>query len=91
MYYTSSLFFMLSLGMSKISVVLFQAGLTANPRQGRIFRWLAGFIAAWMGSSILVLALQCDLSRPWLLVGQQCHHTVCAIRLLVASIGEYQC
>jgi len=82
MYYTSSLFFMLSLGTSKISVVLFQAGLTANPKQQRMFRGLAGFITVWMGTSFLALALQCDLSRPWLLVGQQCSGTVCITILL---------
>jgi hypothetical protein len=82
---------MLSLGMSKISVVLFQAGLTANPRQGRIFRWLAGFIAAWMGSSILALALQCELSRPWLLVGQRCYGTVCTTNLPDARVEGDLC
>jgi hypothetical protein len=91
MYYTSSLLFMLSLGSSKINVVLFLDGLTANPRQRRIFRWLGVIIATWMVSSLLALALQCDLSHPWLLVGQECHGSVCMTGLLHASIGEDQC
>lgn len=73
--------FILSLGSSKISVVLFQAKLTANMSQRRIFKGFASFAGIWTIGSFLALALQCKLSRPWLLVGQDCFGTVCINRL----------
>ncbi|KAM0723328.1 hypothetical protein Q7P37_001530 [Cladosporium fusiforme] len=72
MYYASFLLFILALGLSKMSVVLFQARLTATRWQKQVFKGLTVLIAIWMAVSILVLALQCDLSSPWKVLGQEC-------------------
>jgi hypothetical protein len=77
MYYASFMLFVLSLASSKISMVLFQARLTANLRQRRLFRGCAIFISIWAVGSFLALALQCNLSRPWLIVGHHCSGAVC--------------
>lgn len=80
LYYASFLLFILSLGLSKISVVLFQARLTANLWQRRIFHGLAVFIGMWTAASFLALTVQCDVSHPWKLVGEQCSGTVCIVQ-----------
>lgn len=72
MYYAGLLLFILSLGLSKMSIVLFQTRLIATQWQRRIFRAVIIFIGIWMAASILALALQCDLSNPWLVVDKMC-------------------
>lgn len=76
MYYASFLLFILALGLSKISVVCFQARLVAASRQRKVFQGAVVLIAAWTAASFLALALQCNLSKPWQLVGQKCSDAV---------------
>ncbi|KAL1585241.1 hypothetical protein WHR41_05809 [Cladosporium halotolerans] len=72
LFYTAFLLLVLALGTSKISVVLFQARLTINARQKLGFLYLVGFIGMWTAASLFALALQCNISAPWLLVDQRC-------------------
>jgi hypothetical protein len=76
MYYASFMLFVLSLGSSKISVMLFQARLTASLKQRRLFRNFAFLVGTWTLGSLLALALQCELTEPWRLVGHHCHNMV---------------
>ena len=77
MYYGSNILFIVAIGLSKITVVQFLLQLTASPPQRRLFYGALGFIAMWTFASLFALALQCDLSRPWLLIGQKCPAVVC--------------
>ena len=77
MYYGSNILFIVAMGLSKITVVQFLLQLTANPPQRRVFYSALGVISIWTFASLFALALQCDLSHPWLLVGQKCSAVVC--------------
>lgn len=76
MYYASILLFITALGLSKISVVSFQARLVATATQRRVFRYAMLLIATWTVASFLALALQCDLANPWHVVGEECSKLV---------------
>ncbi|KAK4549173.1 hypothetical protein LTR36_007631 [Oleoguttula mirabilis] len=71
-YYTSNLIFIVALGFSKVSLLLFLRRLTPVSLQRRVILALLGLIAAWTMGSVLAAALQCELSQPWIIVGQKC-------------------
>ena len=76
LYYTSNLFFILALGLSKLSVVLFLLGLSPARHHRRVTLAVAAFVGAWTFASLLAVALQCNLASPWILVGETCSGTV---------------
>ena len=76
LYYTSNIFFILALGLSKLSVVFFLIRITAVKEQRLVFHVVAGLIAAWTLASTFVVALQCNLGHPWIIVGQNCSGAV---------------
>ncbi len=77
MYYTSNLLFVLALGFSKSSVVFFLRRLTAAKHHKLVFDAVTVFIAAWTIGSFFALALQCNISRPWVSAGETCSGAVC--------------
>jgi hypothetical protein len=77
MYYTSNLFFLLAIGLSKISVLCFLHRLSRTNEKHRIAFYTAmGFVAAWTFGSVLAMALQCKLQHPWISVDEECHGIV---------------
>ncbi|KAH8602282.1 hypothetical protein B0O99DRAFT_648094 [Bisporella sp. PMI_857] len=72
MYYTSTLFFILSLGLSKASVAFLLLRLTPQKHHRQAFYTIVALIAVWTVASTFALALQCDLARPWILIQQKC-------------------
>lgn len=75
MVYASTILFYLSVALSKCSVVFFL--LRISPSQHRvIFLSAAAFIGAWMIAAVFAVALQCNLSHPWLSINQNCPGTV---------------
>jgi len=72
MYYASTLFFVIALGLCKISVAFFLLRLTQTKHHRLVFNAAAGFIAVWTVGSLFAVALQCNLSHPWLIVGERC-------------------
>ena len=79
LYYTSNLFFILALGLSKNSVVFFLRRLTAAKHHRLVFDTANVLIAAWTFGSFFAIALQCNLAHPWILAGESCSGTVCSI------------
>lgn len=76
MYYTSNLFFILALGLSKSSVIFFLRRLTAAKHHKLVFDTANALLAAWIIGSFFAVALQCNLSHPWISVGESCSGTV---------------
>ena len=76
MYFTSNIFFVLALGLSKLSVVFLLIRITVVKEQRFVFHIVAGLIAAWTVGSTFAVALQCNLGHPWIVVGQNCSGAV---------------
>jgi hypothetical protein len=76
MYYASNLFFVLTLGLSKLSVGFFLLRLTTVRLHKVIFMAVMAFITAWTIAAIFAVALQCNLSQPWIIIGERCPHSV---------------
>lgn len=76
MYYVANLFWDVALGLSKISVAVFLLRLTPVQKQRRLILGLIGAISVWTVILIFVNALQCHLSRPWILAGRGCSNIV---------------
>jgi hypothetical protein len=76
MYYASTLLFVVALGLSKISVVFFFLRLTVVKHHGRVFNAAAALVTAWTVGSTFAVALQCNLTHPWIIVGERCSGAV---------------
>lgn len=75
-YYTSNLFFVVVIGLSKISVVCFLHRISRLKQHKVVFNLGMGLIAAWMVGSLLVLAIQCNPGQPWISIGEECRGIV---------------
>lgn len=72
MYYASNLFFILALGLSKISVGFFLRRLSRAKHHKIVYNIAIGLMGVWTVASFFALALQCDLGQPWTIVGENC-------------------
>lgn len=71
-YYASNIFFIITLALSKASVVALLLRLCAEDLHRRLFRGALGFLAVWMVACVFTIALQCDLGAPWILYHAKC-------------------
>ena len=76
MYYVSILFFVIALGMSKLSVAFLLLRLTPQQQQRRVFQVIVALITVWTIASTVAVALQCNLSHPWVLFQETCPRVV---------------
>ncbi|QSZ33169.1 hypothetical protein DSL72_002755 [Monilinia vaccinii-corymbosi] len=76
MYYTSVVLFIVSLGLSKASVVVLLGSLTPDEKHKKIFRGVIGLTVAWTVSSTFAVALQCNLTYPWRTIGERCDNAL---------------
>ncbi|KAH8810577.1 hypothetical protein F5884DRAFT_255871 [Xylogone sp. PMI_703] len=72
MVYVSILFFIMALGLSKISVAFLLLRLTPHKYHRRASYMIIGTMTAWTMVSLLVLALQCNISHPWISLHEKC-------------------
>jgi hypothetical protein len=72
MYYVSNLLFVVSLGLSKISVAFLLLRLTPQKEHMRILHGIIASMAVWTVASTFTVALQCNLSHPWILIQESC-------------------
>jgi hypothetical protein len=76
-YYTSSLFYILAIGLSKISVICFLSRISRMKQHRLVFNIAMGLITLWTIGSFLAMALQCNISAPWIIESQSdCSGTV---------------
>ncbi|KAF2166647.1 hypothetical protein M409DRAFT_23278 [Zasmidium cellare ATCC 36951] len=72
LYYAASLFFVLSLGLSKASVAIFVLRLAPFDPHRQVIKALIIAILAWTLALLLAIALKCNLSHPWTVLDEQC-------------------
>lgn len=64
--WVATLFFVLAVGFSMLSVSFLIARVTRRTSQVGGAYAIAGLTALWMGASCCVVAFQCQLPRPWI-------------------------
>ncbi|KAK0261592.1 hypothetical protein LTR35_017845 [Friedmanniomyces endolithicus] len=72
LYYASTIFFIIALALSKGSVAALLLRLCATDIHRHILKAVLAYVAILMTASILIVALQCDLTHPWALVQEKC-------------------
>jgi hypothetical protein len=72
MYYTSNLFFILVLGLSKVSVISFMHRISRMKQHRLVFNIAMGLMGVWTVASLLAIALQCNLSHAWFTLFRDC-------------------
>lgn len=82
-FYTANIFSLVALALCKWSVAWFILRLTPVVSQKRMIYAVCWSVAIWMVLGIFLLALQCDLSHPWVPVRAQCTGVV---RLLSSAL-----
>jgi len=76
LYYISNLLFLVALASSKASVASLLLRLCAEKRQKLLFVGALASNGLLLMASIFAMALQCDVSQPWMLIGEQCDGVV---------------
>ncbi|KIY04000.1 uncharacterized protein Z520_00692 [Fonsecaea multimorphosa CBS 102226] len=72
MTYAGNLFFIIIIGLSKISIVSFLHRISRMKQHRLVFNIAMGILGLWTVGSFLAIAFQCDLSHAWLTVNQKC-------------------
>ena len=73
LYYASNYFYLPALDLSKLSVIFFlRRILGPDSKELRYSTALLVLIPLSTVAFTLAGSLQCDLSQPWILIGQQC-------------------
>lgn len=79
-YYAGNILAIPALGLAKVSLALFILRLTPIRLQKRLVYGIIGATGVWVVLSMFLMALQCDLSHPWALVGEKCSGVVSCMR-----------
>lgn len=72
-YYASNFFYIFSIGFAKLSLISFFCDRT----QPAYNRWILGFgafVLAWTVISVVAIAFQCGLPRPWEILTLHCYN-----------------
>jgi hypothetical protein len=76
-YYASEFLYISSICFSKLSVlVVLYTVVAAQRTYRRLVLGFGAFISAWSVVSIIVVAFQCQLPRPWEMMTLRCFNTV---------------
>jgi hypothetical protein len=76
LYYGSNILFLIGLGLSKASVAALLLRLCVDKMQKRYCIGSLAFVGLWLLASIFVIAFQCNLSHPWILLEEKCDDVV---------------
>lgn len=86
-YYASELLYIASLCFAKLSILVLFYNVVVL-RTHRIFVFSFGLcIFAWSVASIVAVAFQCDMPRPWEMMTLRCFNTVSALLTVDFIIG----
>jgi hypothetical protein len=76
-YYASEFFYVSSICFSKLSLLVLFYNIVASQRMlRRLVLGVGAFILTWSATSLLAIAFQCQLPRPWELMTLRCFNTV---------------
>lgn len=88
-YYASDFLYISSIGLAKISVIGFFYGIHYRRTQLRFVAAFGIFILGWTIASILVIAFQCGLPRPWDVFTLHCYNKVSHEPFLNTAVHKY--
>ncbi|KAF2790511.1 hypothetical protein K505DRAFT_217606, partial [Melanomma pulvis-pyrius CBS 109.77] len=74
-YYASDFLYILTIGFVKLSLVTFFHSIVIQGTQRRVVQGLGLFISAWTFASLLAVAFQCGLPRPWEMMTLHCYNS----------------
>ncbi|KAI4228446.1 MAG: hypothetical protein L6R36_001637 [Xanthoria steineri] len=74
--YASDFFFLFTVWASKCSMALLFTRLTPRADQKRLALGLRITVTVWLVLSVFLIALQCNLSRPWIFMDPQCRDAI---------------
>lgn len=72
--YAYQILFIITICLSKISLLLFIIRLTPNNTTIRVGRIAMGVITLWGIATVFALAFQCSLPQPWNIISGVCHN-----------------
>jgi hypothetical protein len=75
-YYASEFLYISSIGFVKLSLVMFFHAIFVQRTERRVVQGLGIFIIAWTLASLLAVAFQCGLPRPWEMLTLHCYNSV---------------
>jgi hypothetical protein len=76
-YYASEILYVAAIGFAKLSIlVLFYNVVVMQRIIRRIVMAFGILVAAWTIASVVAIAFQCELPRPWEIVSLQCSNAV---------------
>lgn len=75
--YAADILLIITLCLSKCSVILLLKGLTRNTDHYKACKMILGLSAIWGVASVFAIALRCELSHPWLTLDGHCTNLVC--------------
>ncbi|KAF2192970.1 hypothetical protein K469DRAFT_652714 [Zopfia rhizophila CBS 207.26] len=74
-YYASDFFYISSICFAKLSLIAFFYGIGIKQTQRRIVKGFGVFILLWTFASLIAVAFQCGLPRPWEMLTLHCYNT----------------
>jgi hypothetical protein len=72
-YYSSDLLYISSICFGKLSLIAFFHGIKINTLQRRLVQVFGAFILVWSTVSLVAVAFQCGLPRPWEVITLHCY------------------
>jgi hypothetical protein len=85
-YYASEFLYISSICFSKLSLlVLFYNVVAVRRMHRRLMFGFGTFIVIWSMTSLVVVAFQCELPRPWEMMSLRCFNTVRAVHRWVLN------
>lgn len=74
--YAADILFIVTLGLTKLSVVAFFLLSTIGKSPRIVGVVLGSFIGSWILVSVIGLAFKCDLPHPWIIINNTCFDRV---------------
>ena len=79
-YYSSEIVYIVAIAFAKLSILVIFYNVVVTQRIIR--RAVVAFsavVSVWTAASLVAIAFQCQLPRPWQIVGPRCFNSVCNI------------
>jgi len=84
--YAYQILFVITICLSKISLLLFTIRLTPNTTTIRVGKILMGVILLWGVATVFALAFQCSLPQPWNVTSGVCHNQGVLVSVSIIDI-----
>lgn len=83
-YYASNFLYIASLCFAKLSLIIYLYNIVVQRVQRRVVLGIGIFIAVWSLGSLIAVAFQCGLPKPWEMMTLHCYNSVGIFRLHIA-------